>query len=756
MFHSYKSAKLFILISVIFLVSWMVAFHDSAWWRMIGVSLISFLGGLVALQWTYRAFKSTKDSSRLFWLQLGLGILVYISGYVTSFLSLLLYNSMEPSVVSFTLWVIGYFFFLSSLLYKTKLTGISFFNNPQFFDIIVLMGAAVVISIYYLVEPIMRLTYNSFYITFLSLSSQIINLCILFFITYLYYLSRYSSRMERKVIHILVFSFMIHIIAVFGFSILALNNIYYLGSIFDLFWFLSMMIIGLTGTLAGSFSSRQSEWKIKEHVSGSETYIPYISTIILFIMVFKSYEWKYNVLSIGLTSIFFMIITRHRIIIKRNKTLMEKYRELAYHDPLTGLSNRTSFKTNLVTALEYAKSNETQVGILLLDLDRFKNVNDTLGHYVGDRLLKKAAGRLRSSLKTTDQIYRIGGDEFVIVLTESSSKECIETSEKIIEKFSKSFYIGNHEITVTPSIGISTYPQDGDSIHSLLKCADAAMYIAKEKGRNNYEFHDSDVNKVMSRNLYIENELRKAIERKQFSLYYQPIFHIDSGELFGMEALLRWNHPSLGSVSPTEFIPIAEDTGQIVSIGTWVTEQACKQTKVWHEMGFPTTVLSINVSPLQFEHRNFVHTIKTIIEQTGLDPPFLKLEITESIMKNVTTSTNVLNELREYGVKTAIDDFGTGYSSLYILKKMPIDTIKIDKSFIDDLEEHTSESMVKAIIEMGLNLNLTIVAEGVEKYCQLETLKKLNCTLGQGYYFQKPVSGKGFEQLLIRTKIRED
>jgi EAL domain-containing protein (putative c-di-GMP-specific phosphodiesterase class I) len=292
------------------------------------------------------------------------------------------------------------------------------------------------------------------------------------------------------------------------------------------------------------------------------------------------------------------------------------------------------------------------------------------------------------------------------------------------------------------------YPEHGENSEDLLKNADAAMYLAKENGKNHFRFYNYELNEVLARKMQIEHELSKAIERNEFSLFYQPKVDLHTQNMIGMEALLRWNHPELGLISPVEFIPIAEETGQIISIGEWVLNTACKQNKIWHEKGLSTCCVSVNVSVLQFQQGDFLKVVTEALKESNLEAKYLELEITESIMQNINESRELLAGFRAMGVKTSIDDFGTGYSSLDILRNLPIDTIKIDKSFIDDIEAPCQQPFIKAIIELGLNLNVTVVAEGIENENQLQILLANNCTIGQGYLFSKPVDATEFEKLL--------
>lgn len=431
------------------------------------------------------------------------------------------------------------------------------------------------------------------------------------------------------------------------------------------------------------------------------------------------------------------------------KNIEERINYLAYHDSLTELPNRSMFQDKLETTLLNAATQQRLAAILFLDLDRFKLINDTLGHTIGDLLLKQVGHRLQGCLRAQDIVSRQGGDEFLILLDVSTQIEVTESAERILHALATSFHVEEHEIYITPSIGISMYPFDGNLAEVLLKKADSAMYQAKRKGKNTYQYYNSVLDTASYDQLEIERHLRKALERDEFILYYQPQIDIGSGEVRGIEALIRWEHPTLGIVSPAQFIPIAEETGLIVPMGEWVLKEACRQNKAWQELGYPPLTISVNLSIRQFYQSNLLSMIANILKDTGLDPSYLELEITESMTMDINTATNILHELKKLGVRIAIDDFGTGYSSLNYLKNLPIDCLKIDQSFVRDLASNSSvKNIVVAMIAMAHNLNLHVIAEGVENEEQLQFLRINGCDQAQGYYFSKPIERSMLEAYL--------
>jgi len=445
------------------------------------------------------------------------------------------------------------------------------------------------------------------------------------------------------------------------------------------------------------------------------------------------------------------------VFVSRDITERQRYEETirhqAFHDALTGLPNRMLFKDRLTLEIAHAKRSKQMLAILFLDLDRFKLINDTLGHGVGDQLLKIVAGRLIGYVREDDTVARLGGDEFTVLLPEISQEEnAAKVARKILEAIREPVYIGDHELYITTSIGVALYPNDGEDAESLLKNADTAMYRAKEKGKNNYQLYTPAMNAKAFERLAMENGLRRALERKEFVLYYQPKVNINTGKIIGMEALLRWQAPDRSLIPPGDFIPMAEDTGLIVPIGEWVLRTACAQNKAWQDASFPPIRVAVNLSARQFQLQNLVEVISRILKETGLDPCWLELEITESVaMQNAEYTVKMLQELKEMGIQLAIDDFGTGYSSLSYLKRFPISKLKIDKSFVNEIgTAQDNEAIASTVIVLGQSLKLGVVAEGVENEVQYDFLKQHQCDEMQGFLFGKPVPPEEFEKLIFR------
>ena len=428
-----------------------------------------------------------------------------------------------------------------------------------------------------------------------------------------------------------------------------------------------------------------------------------------------------------------------------------KMAHLAHHDFLTDLPNRVLLNDRITQAIALAKRRGTHLAVLFLDLDNFKRINDSLGHETGDKLLQSVALRLSACVRGSDTVSRLGGDEFVVLVTEDQyAEDAALTADKILAALAEPHAIDKHELHVTTSIGISIYPTDGEDTETLIKNADTAMYHAKEKGRDNFQFFRHEMNVRAVERHVIESHLRHALERQEFVLHYQPKVNLATGVITGAEALLRWMHPEWGVVLPERFVPIAEDCGLIVPIGRWVLREACAQARRWEDAGLKPASVAVNISALEFRREDFVEAVRAVLSETGLEPRCLQLEITESVlMHNAESSTAILRQLKDMGVQLAVDDFGTGYSSLSYLHLFPIDVLKIDGSFVQDIGSiNGNGSIVSAVIAMGTSLKQRVIAEGVEKQGQLAFLKAQHCEEGQGYFFSRPLVAEEFAALL--------
>jgi len=432
------------------------------------------------------------------------------------------------------------------------------------------------------------------------------------------------------------------------------------------------------------------------------------------------------------------------------KAAERRIRELADFDALTGLPNRRLLQARFSQLLATAEREESEIAVIFLDLDHFKRVNDSLGHSVGDDLLCEVATRLVSAVRRVDTLARLGGDEFIFALPGITAAAAVEVARRLLEVCVTPFAAAGHELTMTSSLGISIFPQDGRDLETLLKNADAAMYRAKESGRNAFQFYASEMNTATLERLLMESNLRRALLQQEFVLYYQPLVSLQSGLIIGVEALIRWLHPDLGMIMPDRFIHVAEETGLINRIGDWVLCEACRQAQAWCDAGLPPLIMAVNVAPVQFRQAGFVEVVAGALAASGLEASRLELEVTErTVMHDADIHLGTLSALHRMGVELSLDDFGTGYSSLAYLKRFPVGKLKIDRSFVSDLDVDADDrAIASTIVSMGRNLRLTVLAEGVETVQQLDLLRKMGCDMAQGFHFSRAVPATEMARLL--------
>ena len=448
-------------------------------------------------------------------------------------------------------------------------------------------------------------------------------------------------------------------------------------------------------------------------------------------------------------------LTRSRAHATQLQRANEQLHHLATHDALTGLPNRVLLTDRLEQASAHAERDRGSFAVLLVDLDRFKSINDSIGHQAGDELLKEVAQRLRSILRPIDTLARLGGDEFVIIVNCIAGREQAESLIKqVLECIGRPMVLASIKVQISPSIGVSLYPQDGKDPQTLLKAADAAMYHAKKTGRNTFQFFTSEVNSFTRERLELESSLRLALGQNEFVLHYQPKVDIRNGHIVGVEALLRWNHPALGLLSPEEFIPLAEETGLIVPIGDWVLTEACRQAHAWHVAGLTHLRMAVNLAAQQFRAANLAERVRDTLQQSGLEARFLEFELTESaVMQDAEQSAFILQQLSDLGVRLSLDDFGTGYSSLSYLQRFPLNKVKIDRSFVREIcRSESNAEIVRAIVSLAHSLRLSVIAEGVETIEQLDFLQTIGCDQYQGYYRSAAVPAEAIEAM-VRAEL---
>lgn len=424
---------------------------------------------------------------------------------------------------------------------------------------------------------------------------------------------------------------------------------------------------------------------------------------------------------------------------------------LAHHDVLTDLPNRMLLQDRICQAIEFARRDGSQLAVMFLDLDRFKHINDSLGHAVGDQLLQSVAHRLISCVRQSDTISRQGGDEFVVLLPViEHATDAALSAQKILLALALPHQVDGHILHVSVSVGVSIYPDDGMDAESLIKSADTAMYCAKESGRNNFRFFEAEMNARAVQRHSVEVSLRLALERAEFILHYQPKVDLQTEAIVGVEALIRWQHPERGLLMPAQFVAIAEDCGLILPMGRWVLREACRQARIWRELGLAPLTIAVNTSALEFRAKDFIDNIRATLDDTGMEPRHLELELTESVLMRDATSTDaVLHALADMGIKLAVDDFGTGYSSLSYLRRFPVDTLKIDQSFVKHMSSNLDDAtIVSAVINMGKSLKKRVIAEGVETPDQCAFLMAQQCDEGQGYFFGRPMNAVELGSLL--------
>ncbi len=479
----------------------------------------------------------------------------------------------------------------------------------------------------------------------------------------------------------------------------------------------------------------------------------------------RTYMWRAGGASLAVVAILALLgrlswqLQRARVqVVEERLAHARRVEYMAFHDSLTDLPNRAFFSHLLTQSIRHSRRYGNRIALLFLDLDRFKAVNDSLGHDAGDELLRQVARRLTDTLRESDIVARLGGDEFVVLLSEvTETTQAAKAAEKILSAVGKSFSLAGQELRITVSVGISLFPDDGEDEQTLIKNADVAMYSAKEAGKNNFRFYSKELTTESLERLALETSLRKALERDEFRLFYQAKRDMTTGKISGMEALLRWDHPDLGLIPPMQFIPLAEENGLIVPIGRWVIQTACQQNVDWQMQGFPRLSMAVNLSARQFLEDGLIDDIRHALKASGMAPELLELEITETtIMRDMKKTIKVLHELKRMGVRLAIDDFGTGYSSLSTLKEFPLDTIKIDGSFVRGVDSNAEDrGLTDAVIAVGKSLGLTVVAEGVESQGQADFLRTHLCDQFQGFYINKPMPAEEFAHLLAETNGRE-
>ncbi|MEH7107310.1 DUF4084 domain-containing protein [Bacillus sp. JJ1764] len=765
---------------------WIYYWKNDEWIKTFGGNLFSIFAPLIAFVLLLQASRKMKKVDKVFWFLISLGCLSYsISETLWFFI-----ESIQKKEVPFPGWtdlfyIVQTVFFMSAFIYKIIKTGKGLHLIKFAFDTCIIMTVAITFSWHFIMHGIIFQSNTTPFSMMVSVSYPIGDLILLFGAISFYFGS--ESFFPSKVINYILISLIIQALADSAFLYLTADNIYFSGSLLDPLWSLGFLLMAISGTYARERYGQKNLMKRTKRISLKDILsirllLPYLSVCLLFLVMVLQNK-SYNSLMIGSAVAISLVILRQIFTLLENNSLISQYhnlteeleqkiserteeltvknqqledvvqkmRHMAFHDVLSGLPNRRLFLEKLEQAIDAAEQHGNCLAVVFIDIDRFKNINDTLGHEFGDLLVKYVSKQMAQSLRSTDTLSRQGGDEFTILLDNIHKKEdVIPILQKLQSVVAMPITIKEKELHISLSIGVAFYPKDGRTTEELLKNADMAMYRAKEDGRNNFKFFSKDMNLQVSRKMTLENGLRSAIKNDEFIIYYQPQVDIQTGKVVGVESLIRWNTREAGMVPPGEFISVAEETHLIIPMGEWVLYTACKQAKAWHDAGNNQLKLAVNLSPLQFVHEDLVKMVAHVLDETGFNPKFLELEITEGVALNdAEEAIDKMQDLRNLGVRISIDDFGTGYSSFIYLKRFPINTLKIAQPFVHDLiSKHSNKALVETIVSLAHSLGLTVIAEGVETHEQLVSLKEMHCDEVQGYYYSKPLTVMQFTSMI--------
>lgn len=753
-----------------------------------GISLMSWLIPLVPViagTVLFMVFLKSSSKDRYFWLLTSLGCYSFSVAEGIWFYS----RNIAHVEVSYPGWAdlfffLQIFFYIAAFAYQLGQRKENSYQIKFLFDMAIIIAVSTALSWHFLIQPLIEEVSVSPILFAVSISYPIGDLLLLFGAVSFYIGSAYFF--PRRVLCLIAASLIVQVLADTAYLFSTANGGYSSGSIYDPLWSLGLLLMSLAGLYALEHTEAPPQ-KVAERIDEGQIslrlLLPYFSLVLLFVVMIFEQKGDMNGLIAGAGVSVILIITRQIFTLRDNRKLLASYHQLtsvlehkveqrteevtsknnllekavdqmkhmAYHDALSGLPNRRLYLEKLESAIRAAGQTSQKVAVVFIDLDRFKNVNDTFGHEFGDLLLQEFAQKLQENLRSDDTVSRQGGDEFTLILNNfHSQQDMVPLIRRLQSALEKPLTIQGQELHVSMSIGIAVYPEDGETPDELLKNADNAMYNAKEKGKNNFQFFSDDMAFSASRKIALENELRRAIANEEFILHYQPQIQAATGDIIGMEALIRWQTPSGKTISPGEFIPLAEETRLILPMGEWVLSTACRQARQWHDSGYSELKLAVNLSPLQFLDDDLMIMIRQALEKTGFPASSLELEITEGVaVDDAEKAISRMQEMRRLGVRIAIDDFGTGYSSLNYLKRFPLNHLKIAQPFVQDMASNPYDrALVEAMIFIAHSLDMSVVAEGVETAEQLALLKKLGCDEIQGYYYSRPLTADKFTHLL--------
>lgn len=729
-----------VLPTLIAFYGWIRLGPNEEWSHLVGINAIHLIAGLVAVYWMARARTERRNPHLSFLTFLLIGLLLNVLGNM--FWLFMQWNQgiQEASLPSTMLWCLSYFSYVIALVLKMRSIGLSFANKNYIFNLVVFMTTAFVMSDYYLIQPFFHVEHPSAEYVISTFGFLFADLFLLFFSAILYYHIRFNH--GKKHHRFLIAGLLLQVCGDILVTVFAIEGSPFFEHLFDVFWVIATLSIGWSGHLEGRRQPLQERsFRLNRTVTQRDFLLPYVSIGLLTVFVLSSYDWYLNILSIGWLSLFFLVLGRQIFTLRSNNHLLEEVSFVAYHDQLTRLANRHQFMERITMGPSQS------LAIVLLDLHRLTIVNDTMGHATGDRVLIETANRLRLLRHDDLEIYRIGGDEFVLLLPNATDAALTDLEHALLHQFERPFRLRGYSLYITIHAG-SCLINDTTLHPDVLPCLDTALLQAKKQGTMHCVRYDEPLHQWFNRHRQLETDLGTAIETGQFELVYQSKVDLTTKRPLGMEALVRWNHPFFGQVSPVEFISIAEESGQIIALGRWILKTACHETQSWREQGYPL-VVAVNISVPQFNDQHFLKMIDETLSETSLPPECLELEITESVLQDVTNSRAMLTALRHKGIHCAIDDFGTGFSSLSILHELPVQTLKIDKSFVDGCPGNTGgAALLPQIVAMGQTLGLTMVAEGIEVAEQHEYLKSIGCHIGQGYHYARPLNTDAFSTYL--------